>query len=443
MRFRHLAVLTFVGGIMGPLPHAEADVITVTGAHNYLDARAANSLGIMTGTLFSIGAAAVPNGLAGTTAAGTTVNLSTGALVVRNVGFVGNTVGPDLFARSIPYDLDLTGSWTLTFTNGADTTSVTTPDITGAVAPPFAGSVTISGSSSNPTFSWTYPAGSVDGVTVLIRDFSRTNAAGFPDTVFARNFPGTTNSFTVPDVLAGGLSLEFGNAYSLEIQGVKTRDPGLPISNPNRLAVSRAFFDFTPLPAGSPVVNLPAVDEAGVYHFDLLIGDAGETVFIDPLVAIGYEYAIGLGDPNFASVLLPDVGDGEYDLFACGGEPIGSAFAGVLFEFLPGGLGCFRVLGIEVSAGLDPTNTTAFITGLAFTSGGTFTGTMTPITVEVSVPEPASLLLMVAGLALVARRRVVSAKAARRPFDRRSAMRDDELTRPTGRGTPQHAPRTL
>jgi hypothetical protein len=201
------------------------------------------------------------------------------------------------------------------------------------------------------------------------------------------------------------LSLESGNAYSLEIQGVRTRNPALPISNPNRLAVSRAFFDFVPLPAGSPVVNLPAVDEAGVYHFDLILGGAGETVFIDPLVAIGYEYAIGLGDPTFASVLLPDVGDGQYGLFTCDGASIGSGFAGVPFAFQPGGLGCFQVLGIEASAGLDPTNTTAFITGLTFTSGGTFTGTMTPITSEVAVPEPATWLLLLSGVALAVRRR--------------------------------------
>jgi hypothetical protein len=34
---------------------------------------------------------------------------------------------------------------------------------------------------------------------------------------------------------------------------------------------------------------------------------AGQAIFIDPLVAVGYKYAIGAGDPEFASVLLPAV----------------------------------------------------------------------------------------------------------------------------------------
>ncbi len=39
----------------------------------------------------------------------------------------------------------------------------------------------------------------------------------------------------------------------------------------------------------------------------------------------------------------------------------------------------FRILGIEITAGLDPNNVTAFITKLTFTNQGRFTGTMTPI----------------------------------------------------------------
>ena len=35
--------------------------------------------------------------------------------------------------------------------------------------------------------------------------------------------------------------------------------------------------------------------------------------------------------------------------------------------------------GIETSAGLNPQDATAFITGLTFVSEGSFTGTMTPI----------------------------------------------------------------
>jgi hypothetical protein len=60
---------------------------------------------------------------------------------------------------------------------------------------------------------------------------------------------------------------------------------------------------------------------------------------------------------------------------------------------------CFKVLGIEESAGLDPNDPTAFITGLTFTGDGQFTGTMEPVV----TPEPTTLLLFgttAAGLGL-------------------------------------------
>jgi hypothetical protein len=58
----------------------------------------------------------------------------------------------------------------------------------------------------------------------------------------------------------------------------------------------------------------------------------------------------------------------------------------------------FEVTGIETSAMLDPSNVTAFITGLTFAGDGDFTGTMTPLIAEVpdlaATPEPATLLLL-------------------------------------------------
>jgi hypothetical protein len=119
-----------------------------------------------------------------------------------------------------------------------------------------------------------------------------------------------------------------------------------------------------------------------VYFFNTTVV-GGQTLSFDPPVAIGYDYAIGTGNPNFASVTLPTgIGDNMFDLYLFNGTDffIKTHLAGGnTFTFDPGGVDRFRILGIEPSAGLDPQNPTAFITGLTFVGSGEFTGTMTPI----------------------------------------------------------------
>lgn len=44
--------------------------------------------------------------------------------------------------------------------------------------------------------------------------------------------------------------------------------------------------------------------------------------------------------------------------------------AGTVFDFPSGVVSEFEVLGIDPYLGIDPTNTTAFITGLTFEGGG-------------------------------------------------------------------------
>ena len=112
---------------------------------------------------------------------------------------------------------------------------------------------------------------------------------------------------------------------------------------------------------------------------------AGQTYFVDPQWPVsGSNYAIGPGDPNFKSVLLPEAGDNIFDLYLWNGSEYKyhvSVASGFSYTF-PTGVDRFRVLGIEASAGLDPNNVTASITGLTFVSSGQFTGTMTPIVVS-------------------------------------------------------------
>ena len=88
-------------------------------------------------------------------------------------------------------------------------------------------------------------------------------------------------------------------------------------------------------------------------------------------VAIGYDYAIAPGDPNFAAFILPEgIGDNLYDLYLFNGTEyyfkahVTGGIPGYIFD--PGGVDRFRILGIEASAGIDPNDPAAFGTLLAW-----------------------------------------------------------------------------
>ena len=404
MNAKPLLTTSFValGALISP---AFASPITLGPASLILSEVAANDVGKTTGERITIIEDGVqPNSAGGTTGVASTVNSSTGASVTGTLtNNPSNTVFPNQFGHSVAYDPGLVQPWMLTFTNGANTATATTPSLVGVTPIPFASSVTISGSAANPTFSWVYPAtgpsGSA-GVNGTIINIYEHLPAGAIDTVYATGLPSTVNSFTVPTALAGGLSLTNGTLYTIDIYGVQLRNTALPISNQNSQAWSQAFFDFTPLPAGSPVVNLPAVTSSGAYQYNLTVV-AGQTVFVDPTVAVGYSFAIGAGDPNFASVLLPAVQANPFDVsFMYNGMDFNDmVMPETIFDFPNGGVGAFTVTGIDPADGLDPADTTAFITGLTFAGDGTFNGTQTPITEEVAAtPEPGSISLLATGL---------------------------------------------
>ena len=81
------------------------------------------------------------------------------------------SVIPNQFNLVIPYDPDLTGPWTLTFTNDATTAPHNhrhdATRLEGVAPAPMPTNVMESGSGLNPTFTWSYPP-SVNGVTVEI-----------------------------------------------------------------------------------------------------------------------------------------------------------------------------------------------------------------------------------------------------------------------------------
>jgi hypothetical protein len=270
----------------------------------------------------------------------------------------------------------------------------------------------ISGGNS-PTFDWSLPPGQpINSIAFQIRDLGdRRGVNNVATIIYRRAFAPTTTSHTVvpngPGFFGGHTALQPNHAYSLEIQLQDTRNNQAGGGFANVASQSRSFFDFELLPPNAPPnVHLPMIDTSGpvpVHRFQPIPVVAGQTIFIDPLIAIGYDYQTSSGNPNFRSTLLPtDIGDNLFDLWLWGGidwfDTGTDLVGGVEFLFGPGGVDRFRITGIEASESIDPFSSTAFITGVSFVADGVFSGTMTPLVVN--VPEPNTLAMLLAGLAV-------------------------------------------
>jgi len=113
--------------------------------------------------------------------------------------------------------------------------------------------------------------------------------------------------------------------------------------------------------------------------------------FIDPEVAIGYDYSV-TGGPLFSSVLAPagiNVSN-TFDLIFAGGSD--TIIGGVDYMFATP-QSSFGIRGIDIAANLDPDDPTAFVTGLTFNNSGVVNVTQTPIRSDsTSVPGPLPLL---------------------------------------------------
>ncbi|GAA4404650.1 PEP-CTERM sorting domain-containing protein [Quisquiliibacterium transsilvanicum] len=317
------------------------------------------------------------------------------------------------FVLSDPAVQSLIAAWdqtpfTITVQNPRSTptsVTVTAPDYDPSSLPPFLTDVAVTGGGLKPTLSWTVPDSGVtpESVRIQVRlitgespDGTRITSANL---VHDAQIPIGTNSYSFEGVVFSNAALsgfpsglEVGSKYEI---AVVLEDRAGGTAGGAILGRARTFFEFTPLPddTGNVAVYLPNVGPDGVWKFDVKVTE-GQRIAIDPYVAIGYEYQIGSGDPFFRSVLLPDIGDGLYELYLFDGSDwVMSAALVAGQEHFFGGIGVdrFRVLGIEPGAGLDPTDVSAFVTTLTFMGDGRFTGSMRALVAEVSEPGTVAL----------------------------------------------------
>ena len=324
-----------------------------------------------------------------------------------NVPFSNAVPDPNLFQTSIPFSPNLLGPWQLTVSNSNPTYNtlvVNTAAIPSLPPPPFITGATISGTSATvttPTITWnappavTLPTGYNQTTKVFIFDLNNNKQEIFREDLA----PGQT-SVAIPANLPGFGALDPNGHY-----GVLIRDDFRLNSNATNGASSQSFFDFHPNavsqfsgPVQVPVSSVNTVGQT-VYSFNIDVSH-GQSVNLDPAAALGYIFSIGVGNPNFATVQLPDLGMlHPYDLYLWNGTSFVFAqqlAANTLFNFGPGGVSMFEILGIDPSLGLDPNNSTAFVTQVTFTGDGAFTGTMTAVT---AVPEPSTWAMMILGFA--------------------------------------------
>ncbi len=312
--------------------------------------------------------------------------------------------------------------------NGITSLSFNTPAYRPNATPGFVRDVSITGGGGlSPTLNWTLPTGAGPGTeffpSILLHQFDVDASSGAISNiklVHQAFVPQGASSYTFDQPFSSAsqtgfpIGLEPGKHYQASVQvgqynlyrdsvldGDENDDGSFDL-----FGISEKYVEFSTraLPTdpvlGDPAIFLPSVGPDGVFRFDIGVRQ-GQQVFIDPVVAVGYDYQIGEGDPLFSSVTLPSIGDGLFDLYLFDNGEFNLAAeltAGAEYFFGGPGVDRFRVLGIEAAAGLDPTDTSAFVTALAFAADGRFTGTQTPLTQDsFAVPEPAAYVLLLTG----------------------------------------------
>lgn len=224
-----------------------------------------------------------------------------------------------------------------------------------------------------------------DGTIVLFQiGGNPTRARGITDTGLMTGF------VTIAGVTSGFVGDSLGYQL-LDVPGA-TQTVGEAINNAGQVSglytdgATGATRGFIATPVSLPT----GTTSGGAYVFSVqVVPDV--PIFIDPAVAVGYDYRIGKKNPRIATVRLPiGVGDSWYKVVVEGRRFI--VAGGDLFDFRANGfrkgVEKFRVDCIEVAALLDPADPQAFPTELTFMEAGLFTGTQKPITRDSSRSDP-------------------------------------------------------
>ncbi|TVS00927.1 MAG: hypothetical protein EA406_00090 [Rhodospirillales bacterium] len=167
--------------------------------------------------------------------------------------------------------------------------------------------------------------------------------------------------------------------------------------SPNGIGNGLGGSEFDPvLPAN------PADPVTGTWDIQIPDVPAGTTVWIDPLITVGFEYAV-LGGPEFLTVTAPSLAtipdlDGYFITVGAATAPLGP---GATLNFLETfGLTpiLFILSGIDPKLGLDPDDPDAFPIGISLTADSS--GTTILVTPSV-VPLPPAFALYLGALAFL------------------------------------------